>query len=96
MDNQLKIQLQTGFWLIWSQIKAMLIKRWAYTYRNPLLFVVTNFIVLLFAVLAMFVANSLLKRPDLPNLKLDLDFYGQTTTLFEVTEKAENEDLLLP
>lgn len=95
-NNQLLINSLTGCGLVWSQIKAMLIKRWAFTYRNPLTFLVQIFIVVIFVLLAIFAANSLLSRPDLPPIKLDLEFYEKTTTVFEVTDAVADRAELFP
>lgn len=79
-----KVWHLTGWRLIFNQIKAMFLKKIAYTRRNPLLFLIINFIGVFFVSIAILAANGLRNKSDLPRMEVELASYGSSETLMYV------------
>lgn len=69
--------------MIMNQIKAVLIKKFAFTKRSPILFVVMMIMPVIFVSIAVLAVNNLRTKHDLPSLEMELTGYGSTVTLIE-------------
>ncbi|XP_063703816.1 phospholipid-transporting ATPase ABCA3-like [Culicoides brevitarsis] len=76
-------QLLTGTSLIINQIKAVFLKKFAFTRRSPILLLVMMIMPVIFVQIAVLAVNSLRNKEDLPSLELELRSYGKTVTMVQ-------------
>ncbi|KAB0796441.1 hypothetical protein PPYR_10502 [Photinus pyralis] len=89
-DHHVRIQTHAdvlkGWALRVNQVKAMLLKRYLSILRTWVLFVIQNFVPVLFLVLAIVVVRGAQVFRDLPNLKIQLESYGRSVTVLNHSE----------
>lgn len=79
-------QLLTGPKLIMNQIMAVLLKKFAFTRRSPILLVVMMVMPVIFVLIAILAVNNLRNKHDLPSLALEFDGYGKTIAMVETED----------
>ncbi|KAK5642701.1 hypothetical protein RI129_008868 [Pyrocoelia pectoralis] len=89
-DHNVQIQMSDnvlkGWALHLNQVRAMLLKRGLSIMRSWILFIIQNCIPILFLILAIVVVRGAQVFRDLPNLRIQLESYGRSVTVFNYSK----------